>query len=289
MKPILALIYGASFWGFIWYPTRFLESMGLPGIWQLLTSYVSAMIVLLILEGFKLTRISQKPGHAILLIFAAGWTNVAFVLAVLNYEVARVLILFYLSPLWAIILGRWLLGERITFLTGVMLLLGLSGAALMLWDDGNFSGPLRQGDLLALSAGFCFALTNVLTRYLDNLSITLKTQLAWLGGIIVSLAFITFLNEPFPKVEIEIWIGSILLGVFGYFLATIVVVYAISRMPIQRSSIILLFELFVGAISAWLLAGEVMEFKDWLGGCIIVCSGMIAIFHGKKVQEKLYG
>ena len=116
MKPIIALLYGASFWGFIWFPTRFLESMGLSGAWQLLISYASAMALLLILNGIHLRKLSHNLGITILLVLSAGWTNVAFVLAVLNYEVARVLILFYLSPLWAVILGRWLLDEKIRFI-----------------------------------------------------------------------------------------------------------------------------------------------------------------------------
>ena len=90
---------------------------------------------------------------------------------------------------------------------------------------------------------------------------------------------------PLPEVGVKTWMGAVILGVVGYFAATLAVVYAISQMPIQKSSVILLFEVLVGAISAWLLADEVMNMDDWLGGAIIITSGLIAIFSGHKKNE----
>jgi uncharacterized membrane protein len=37
---------------------------------------------------------------------AAGWTNLAYVLAMLQGEVVRVLLLFFLSPLWTVVFAR---------------------------------------------------------------------------------------------------------------------------------------------------------------------------------------
>ena len=52
-------------------------------------------------------------------------------------------------------------------------------------------------------------------------------------------------------------------------------------MPVQRSAVIMLFELVVGAASAWWLAGEVVTLQEWIGGMLILSAALIAI-----VQEE---
>ena len=175
LLPLGALLYAASFWGFVWYPVRMLEELGMSGLWQTLVAYSAALLVLSLVRGFSLTTLAGHGQHAAWLTLSSGWTNVAFLLAVIDGEVVRVLILFYLSPLWAVLLSRWLLAEPIRPHTGLMLGLGLAGAAVMLWQPNALDSPANTADWLALSAGFAFALTNVMTRRMRVVSDQLKT------------------------------------------------------------------------------------------------------------------
>ena len=278
--PLFALLYAASFWGIVWYPVRLLEGLGMAGLWQALVSYAGALLLLTLVRGMPLASLRGHRSDAIWLVLAAGWTNVAFLLAVIDGEVVRVLILFYLSPLWAVMLGRWLLTEVIRPHTGIMLVLGLAGAVIMLWQPGALDTPANRADWLAMSAGFTFALTNVMTRRMRATSDQIKTQLAWLGVIGVSLVWLLLGSEPLPDAPLAGWLGALALGVFGFLFSTLAVVYAVSRMPIQRSSVIMLFEVVVGAVSAWLLAGELLSWREWLGGVMIIGAGLVAIFYG---------
>ena len=278
MKPVLALLLGAVFWGFVWYPVRELGHMGLSGVWQAGVSYGSALLLLVLLRGLRLRGISQRPLDVFWLVLASGWTNVAFLLAVMQDEVVRVLIFFYLSPLWAVLLGRWLLGERIRPVTAWMLGLGLGGAAVMLWQPNILSTPVGTADLLALSSGFAFAMTNVMTRRLHHLGTTTKTQLAWIGVVLVCVVMITVERPQLPPVAPAVWVGAVLLGIGGFMFVTLAIVYAVSRMPVQRSSVIMLFEIVVGATSAWLLAGETIDGREWIGGAMILTAGLVAVF-----------
>ena len=54
-------------------------------------------------------------------------------------------------------------------------------------------------------------------------------------------------------------------------------VYGVSSMPVQRSAVIMLFELVVSAASSWWLAGETMVLAEWLGGGLILSAALIAI------------
>jgi len=48
--------------------------------------------------------------------------------------------------------------------------------------------------------------------------------------------------------------------------------YGLSRLPANRAIVILLFELVVAAVAAYVLAGEVMRPQDWIGGALIVAA-----------------
>jgi len=280
--PVLALLYASSFWGFVWYPVRSLEQLGMGGLWLALVSYLSALLVLLALRMPRLAALRGYWRDALWLTLAAGWTNVAFLLAVLSDEVVRVVILFYLSPLWAVLLARWLLGEPIRLVSAAMLLLGLGGAGVMLWQEDLLHTPPGRGDLLALSAGFGFALTNVMTRRLERLDTPLKTQLTWLGVVLMAAVLIVLLGESLPRSGAEAWMGAAGLGLLGFMFSTLCVVYAVSRMPVQRSAVIMLFEVLVGAASAWWLAGEQIDAREWLGGTMIIAAGLVAVSSARR-------
>ena len=275
--PVLGLLYGATFWGLVWYPSRILESLGMQGAWLALIAYATAYVVFTPFVRFSTIGLRRQPWEAMTLVIAAGWTNVAFVLAVLEGEVLRVLLLFYLSPIWTVLLGRWLLHEPLNRRTWVMLGLGVGGALVMLWDPAVGRVPVNRADLLAASAGLAFALNNVMTRRITGLGVRAKTHLAWLGVVIVSSVFVLLQSPGLPQAPAAAWLGTMLLGLGGFMLSTLAVVYGVTHMPVQRSAVIMLFELVVGAVSAWLLAAEIVSIREWLGGGLIMIAALIAI------------
>lgn len=286
LGPTLGLLYASTFWGVVWYPTRLLEQAGIAGAWLTLVGYAAALLVFLPFVRLSAADLRQRPADLAVLTLAAGWTNLAFVLAVLEGEVVRVILLFYLSPVWTVLLGRWLLGERLTTRTALMLTPGLVGAAVMLWDPAIGRVPLNRADLFALSAGFAFALNNVMTRRIEHIGVRAKTGLAWFGVVLVSLPFALFGSATLPDAPALAWAATVLLGVCGFMFSTLAVVYGVSNMPVQRSAVIMLFELIVGAATAWWLAGERVELRDWIGGILIISAAMIAVFQreeGKRV------
>ena len=60
------------------------------------------------------------------------------------------------------------------------------------------------------------------------------------------------------------------------FAVNIAVQYGLSHISANRAIVIYLFELVVTAISAWLLAGEVLELREWIGGSMIVAAGLLS-------------
>lgn len=275
--PVLTLLLAATMWGVIWYPLRLLETAGLAGLWTTLISYSAALLLGLLPFIRRLPELRRQPLALLVMALAAGWCNVAFILAVLEGTVVRVLLLFYLSPIWAVILAHFILGERLSLRARGIFVLALTGALIMLWDPQiGWPWPRDDGDWLAVSSGFGFALTNVMVRRMQDVSVEVKTVSSWLGVLFVAIVML-LLSGPVqvPVVQPSIWWGAVALGWFGFVLMTLSVQYGVTHMPVHRSAIILLFELVAGAISAHFLTDETVLPREWIGGALIITAAYL--------------
>ncbi len=282
--PVMALLTGATLWGVIWYPMRLLQSAGLNGIWLTLVLYVSALAFSLPRTASSWREFAKNPALLSLLMLAGGWTNVAFIEAVLHGNILRILLLFYLSPLWATLMGWIWLRERVSRYAMASLLLAMSGALLMLWDPRAAAfWPQDTADWLAISSGFAFALANVIVRKLDSVSIIAKSVSIWVGVILVAAVMIAALRLPVPHTGAGVFAGAAALGLFGILLMTLMVQYGVTHMPVYQSAVIMLFELVAGALSQHLLTTEHVSARDWAGGVLIVAGAYLSAREAKKV------
>jgi len=212
LLPVLGLLVAATLWGVFWYPLRQLEAHGLSGLWSSLFLYAGTVAAWPFLLRGRMGEWRLAPGWLLLVALGSGWTNIAFVLAMLEGEVMRVLLLFYLSPLWATLLGWLFLHERIDAATLGILAVAVAGAVIMLWNPAlGFPWPESVADWLALSSGFAFAALNT-----------------------------------------------------------------VLHMPVQRSAVILLFEIVAGAVSAMWLTDERMSPAEWAGGTLVVLAAWLS-------------
>ena len=277
LLPILSLLFAATLWGIIWYPLRLLEDQGLAGLWSALISYGAVLCVFFWVPLRERDALTRNLLPYVLMGLSAGWCNVAFIMAVLDGNVVRVLLLFYLSPFWAVCLGWLLLGERLDLQSLLVFAIAVVGAIIMLWDESlGLPWPRDSADWLAVSSGFAFALSNVFVRGLQNVSVLLKSSGSWIGVVVVAGVWIVFSETAFPAVAAGVLFAAVALGLCGFLVMTLAVLYGVTNMPLHRSAVILLFELVVGAVSAQLLTDEVVLPKEWLGGAMIVAAAALA-------------
>ncbi|MFT7414563.1 MAG: drug/metabolite transporter (DMT)-like permease [Methylophagaceae bacterium] len=268
---IVALLFSSSLWGVIWYPLRWLDEAGMSAVWSSLVMYLAAGALALPFL-FKQDIFNTSNGKDLLfLALAAGITNIAFLVALTEGEVMRVMLLFYLSPIWSVLLSRWWLKERLSSSAIAMLVLAMTGSLVMLWDT-SVGWPWPQGlaDWLAITAGIAFSINNVLARKLASVSMAAKTGVIWWGVVIASILVLVWQQAPVPEVTMNVWIAAGLVGILGIVVMTVTVLYGIARMPIYHSSVIMLFELVVAAVAAWALTNEVMSLQEWFGGGLIM-------------------
>jgi drug/metabolite transporter (DMT)-like permease len=129
---------------------------------------------------------------------------------------------------------------------------------------------------LALSSGFGFALSNVLVRQMRQVSLAAKTMASWVGVVLVAVVWIALGGHAVPDVSAPTVVAAAALGLFGIVIMTVAVQYGVTHMPIHRSAVILLFELVAGAVSSQLLAHEVINVRELIGGLLIVVAAYVA-------------
>ncbi|HHI94992.1 MAG TPA: DMT family transporter [Gammaproteobacteria bacterium] len=276
--PVLLLLWAATFWGVVWYPLRLLEAAGLSGLWTTWVIFTVAALPGLWLAWPHRRVLWDQPGLLLLIALANGWLNTAFVLAVLDGNVVRVLLLFYLSPLWSTLLAWWWLGERPSRFGLATLVVAMVGALLMLWNPQlGFPWPQSQADWLAISAGIGFSLSNVAVRRLKHMPTIIKAAVTWWGVVVVAGIWILFTQASIPAISSNAWIGAVMLGGIGVFGASLALIYGVKKIPVHRSAVILLFELVAGAVSSQLLTNEVVTNVEWFGGGLIMLAAYLSV------------
>lgn len=277
LSAITALLMAASMWGIIWYPLRLLEEGGLHGLGSSFYMYMGTFAAALYLLRGRWQEFRRAPLALFIIGLSVGWTNIAFILAVLEGTVVRVLLLFYLSPVWAILFAWLILGERMTMHVWGVLLLAMTGALIMLWhEETGFPYPQSSADWLALSSGFSFAISNVMLRKTQSVSVQVKTVTGWMGVVILSAVILFFTQSSIFDTNLNTIFAAILLGATLIVLMTLSVVYGVSHLPLHQSAIILLFELVAGVVSSMLLTNESVSMREWIGGILVLSAAYIS-------------
>ncbi|KMZ13820.1 putative transmembrane protein [Candidatus Burkholderia humilis] len=206
-----------------------------------------------------------------------GVTSIGFVWGTIHGQVMRVLLLFYLTPVWTAVFAHFILRDRLTLADAALLLLSLAGAVTMLWSPAlGMPLPASLAEWVGLMGSMGFAMSNVLvvkiTRELPQMKSEIRTAVIFGGAAIV--ASLVSLFEPMPAPPTSAQLGRVALIVLalGVVLAVnnMIVQIGLARVPANRASIIMLFELVVTALSSWHFAGEVPGAREWAGGACIL-------------------
>jgi len=281
--PMISLLLGAIIWGVAWYPYRILEQHGIGGELSTTLTYFTALLIGLVLFRKQLSRkviFNVATRYLVWIGLCAGWASMAYTLGIIHGEVMRVLLLFYLAPLWTILFARLLLNEQLSVYGYFIILLSLTGAILMLWQPGNrIPMPVSYGDWMGLTGGFMFALANVLIRKDQLHSIQLKSLAVWVGATLIGVVVLMLKGDisifPVYSINEYIWLLLLVVGLL-IFCLSVLLQFGLTHTPANQAIIILLFELVVAALAAYLLTEEVMALKDWVGGLMIVSASLFS-------------
>ena len=282
LMPIAGVLSGALVWGLIWYPFRVLQDAGVLGALATLLVFGIALLASLVWlprvwREFAAMQNASLIAWLALLIFSTGAANFGYVLAMLKGDVMRVLLLFYLAPLWTILLSASLLKESLNRYGYLVIVLSVGGAVVMLWSpQQGLPLPQNISEWIALAAGFSFALSNVVSRRAQHISLEAKTLSVAFGTVALTLPLIIWQGGIAPQLAGLSVPNIALLLILGGVLAAVAyaVQYGVTHLPANQSMLLFLFELVIAAASSYILVDEAMSLQDWLGAILIVSASL---------------
>ncbi|MFV3372076.1 DMT family transporter [Pseudomonas sp. NY15435] len=275
MRAEIVLLLGAAIWGLGWMPLAHFAGQGLSGMPLVLCTYglLCALAVPLVLSQ----RRQWWPQRGALLAIGAfgGWATAGLVAALSEGDVVRAMLLFYLAPVWGLLGGRLLFGERLTPSRLGALALAMLGIALTLGISQETFRPLTASDWLALSAGFAFALNNLATRAAEQVPLASKAVVGFIGSAALGGLFCLLQGTPLPTIETHQWLQLAGFGLF-WLAAMGAAQYGFSHVEASRAAVLVVIELLVAVLTAAWFGDRELGLREWLGGSLVLAAALIA-------------
>jgi drug/metabolite transporter (DMT)-like permease len=281
--PVAALMVNAFTWGVSWWPFRQLEGAGLHPLWATVLIYTLAVALIAATRPAAITHLLKTPVLWVL-VLASGTTNATFNWAVTIGDVVRVVLLFYLMPLWAVLLARLLLNERLTALALARVAMALTGAAVVLWPaDGGLPVPQGLPDWLGLIGGFSFALNNVMLRREAHQPEAARALAMFFGGASVAGVLAVVLSTqgavPLPPAPAFGWMAGALALAVVFLAGNLALQYGAARLPANVTAVVMLTEVLFASVSAVLLGAGQITPTLALGGALILGAALLSARH----------
>jgi drug/metabolite transporter (DMT)-like permease len=278
LAPSLAILVSTLFWGTLWIPLRQLNEAGLGGPWATAAGFT---IPLLVLFPFGLIR--WRP------IVAGGWplAQAGFLMAacialyaeaLLRGHVARVILLFYLTPVWSTLLARVYLGDRITGTRLVTIAFGLVGMFIVFGIGSDVPVPRTVAEWMGLLSGILWGWSMVyLRRQSPHASDFDKVfvQFLFLGVLFVLFTLVPG-GRPWTAPSPEVFLRSaswlLVLGLIWMPVVLWLTMFGGSRLDPGRVAVLLMLEVVIGLASAALLTREPFGRREFAGAVFVIAA-----------------
>ena len=278
----LAVAVASGLWGLYWLPQRILVAGGLTGGWGTLAQFVIPLLLLVPLAVWR--RAKGRPSGAgwwvIGLLFGGG--GVCYANSFLLTDVVRALLLFYLTPVWATLLERFVQGKPLAPARFAALALSLAGVWIVFGQDGMLPLPRNAGDWLALISGAMIAAAAARINAVQPDSPLPLLFSCYLYGTAVAFLLGWALADelgPIPAADdLLAMLPFLLVLTFGFLLPTVtLLLWSPIHIGAGAFSILILTELVVGAVSAALLTDEAFGWREATGCALILAAGAIEV------------
>ncbi len=288
LASAIVLITGI-FWGVYWLPVRAIADMGLDGAWGTAAITLAAMLFLLpfVLAGKTSFRDANRIGIASIALGGAAFA--LYSIGFLYGKVALVVLLWFFSPVWSVLIAKYLLGWQVPRLRLVAIAVGLVGLFIMLGGDGGLPVPGNLGEWMAFAGGLIWAFATAGMRLKSDLPPVPAAFIFALGAAVMSLAFAPFL-EPLPSLvrgDLPWMMGQVVLtGGLWWGVSIAALMWATVRLDPARVGILLMTEVIFGAVTAAIFAGESLSSNEMIGGALVILCGLLEVWPTRDTVQK---
>jgi drug/metabolite transporter (DMT)-like permease len=208
-------------------------------------------------------------------VMVAGFLNVAAFqilsgFAQLSGATSRAIIITYSMPIWATVLSRFVLGERLNAVRWLAFALCVAGVTILVWP--LFARGFPPFVFYSLGCALCWALATVYLKWVKA-TIEPLANAAWqlLFGFLVVAAG-SFVFEGYPHLwplQKTTLLAMVFVGLIGVGLAHFLWWTIVGRLPTVTASLGSLLVPVIGVSASALLLGERLTVPDIIGFVLI--------------------
>ena len=289
--PNLTVVIACLFWGTYWIPLRFINDSQNGSVWPIAISFILLALILVngIIKSIKKSLFKKNYFFLLGSFFAALGIGL-YSESLLRGEIAKVVVLFYLAPIWGTIFARYILNESFGINRIFSIILGLIGLEIIVGIEKGIFFPSSLVEWIAIFAGLSWSLGTTLFHLAKTTTSAEKTAVT---GLMVGILFLFFclipggrtLELPLPVINLDlnkIYFWIILFSILWLLPSILLTYLSVEILDPGRINILLAFEVVVGFISAAFLTSELIGFRELLGGLFIISACFADVFFKKK-------
>jgi drug/metabolite transporter (DMT)-like permease len=288
-KARLACAYGGLVWGVFWIPLRALDDSGISDVWATVVFYLFPFMALVPLIMYRWRYIIRGGWRLQLIGFFAGFSMVLYSNAFFYTEVVRAILLYYLCPIWGMLLARIFLKEKIIPIRILSICFGMAGMLVIFAADVGVPWPKYTGDWISLSSGIIWAIAMVLMRNDESNGAIELTTSYFIWGTIAAIivAYLAF-SRDFSTLEIGSLINSLPWLLPVLLIVVLPGIYAVMwgtpHLNPGIAGLLFMTEIIVGSSTAAILADEPFGLREITGIVLIILAGLTEIV-GRSVTR----
>lgn len=279
-------------WGISFLNTRVLLDAGLNPTEIFVARFAVAYLAMLAVCGFKIRLVGLRDELLMTVCGVMGGSAyfVAENTALKLTLISDVSIIVCIAPLLTALLGAiFYRDERITFLTGVGMLIAFFGSVMLALKDGLAWGDSVLGDLLAMLAALVWAVYSMVLKRLNRSYTTLLiTRKSFFYGVISALPFLALTGNNGLMNAVhrpEVWGNLLYLGLICSMAAYFVWGITVKRIGAVRASNYIYLSPVISIIAAALWYHERTTIIAY-AGCALILAGVII---AEKFKRKSAG
>ncbi len=249
------------------------------GLLSGMTMLVGLMIVYRLDVGRQIRAIG-KAGLLYLPTFALG--TIFFIIAINHTTVANALFINGTAPVFAALLSRLFLGERISARRWLTIAGALFGIGIIAFGGGLQSRGSLHGDLAAVMSAILLAATFVIARQARSRSLVPATALA---SLLTALVVLPLAAPASIAPSDGLYLGLMGLGIVP--LGLVFLTLGPRYLPAPEVSLLMLLEAVLGPLWVWMMLSETPGSTSLLGGIVVIGVLAASNIHERRLRVGL--
>ena len=280
---IICIVWGTTYLGIA------IAIETIPPVLMTGLRFATAGLILLAISLARGTRIPRDPkllaNIALVGFLLVGVGNLSVVWAEQYVPSGIAALLVATAPFWMAII-EWFRasGERVTLRSGIGMLIGFLGVAMLVTptaNGGKWSMPLLAGALAIQIGSFAWQLGSAHGKYnVKHVPLMISAALQMLfGGVILIAIGLALGDAARMTLTPRTFAALAYLTIFGSVVAYSAYVYALSHLPTTYTSLYAYINPVVAMILGWVILDEPLTWVSWLAMAVIL--GGVAIVQSK--------